>query len=218
MNRYGIILAFLALFVLIAVPGEAADSRDAKIYLLVGYSVPFMDMEQFNNDLSDLNLADFSYPLGGSFGFGLDLFFGKHILVFYDHLEYYQITSHENGNYANLNFSQVLLHLGYGYKAADLISFRADIGVGSGNWQYTLITRGAGSFDGNAQGTYYCAQPTGGLMFHFMKDLIGLYLYGGYNFVFVKGGELYSGDWTGETFDELDFDYPFAGLDLQLRF
>lgn len=184
----------------------------------VGLGVPFMDMDQFDEDLDTFGLDPFNFPIHGEVGAGFHLYKNNHAFRFTGMASGLDLESHKKGRYSYFSEGSGTLKFGYGYNAVEWMDTYTDVGIGWSQWQYLLITP---SFDGHARGMYWHLLPETGLQFNFSRSDIlkpSLVAYVRYHLNLADGRQLYSGDWTRDHFDELNMNYLSVGMYYMIRF
>lgn len=200
-------LIFVLILIALFLSSEQASAKERKkltydreISLFAGMSYLFLDMNQFDEDLSTFGLKDFGVPMAARIGMGNEMQFGKHAVISGVDGTIMALKSHNDGKLASFSHWYVLWNVGYDFEAARWFDVFVKFSVGPGSWDYQIVSR---SVNGRANGVYIPIQPEAGIMFS-VPERFGIKLKGGYHFNAGKGRELYSGDFTRDNFDKLD--------------
>jgi hypothetical protein len=217
-------IALLAAFCLIPAFSFAAEVEEDEVIIekgiipggrvYFGLAYPFMNFSQFEDDLDQAGLDDFSMPLGLRFGLGGDFLMGRHEFLYNVDFNIFDMDSHKNGRYAYFLHMHSRLSLGYGYYITDWMRIGADFGFGVARYQYAMTSP---DLDGHVKGIYYPLEPEVSISFR-ITDPLWVKLYGGYHTSVAEGGQINSGDFRPPTWDDMDLDFFYLGIGLDWRF
>jgi opacity protein-like surface antigen len=189
-------------------------------YVFVGLAPAPIDTAQFDEDLKFLGVQNYDMPTEARIGIGGVGFIGNHMITTRGQFDLTELRNHEAAHQATLNYWQYTIRFGYGYRFNDWLEARTDLGLGFFHWRYTLIsgTSAKNAVNGSARGSKWAFQPEAGVMLHTPWKW-SFYFFGGYDMLWGSfGGELYTGDFTRDDFNAIDFDHPLFGVDWLFRF
>ena len=190
-------------------PVAQENKGESNLMFGLGFGYPFLDLNQFQEDLDDLDLPDFSWPLAACFSISAEWGKSPHFLQLNAASTVIGVRANANGRYAEVIYDYNQIGLGYHYQALPWLGFHANVPFTLGFWRYELISP---HFNGLARGDDYGLNHRAGIYFDIDRSM-GFDLYGGYQFRLGRGAELYSGDMEREDFNDFDFDHALIGLD-----
>lgn len=194
---------------------EKVHKRTHSFNTIVGFAPLFMNMEQFNDDTDAIGVDNLIIPVELRIGWYTQRYWGNHIFRSGNLFTFSNTSSHKNGRLASLTTGSFSLDLGYGYRIIPAAEYYIDTGIGASGWAYELISP---MINGRATGWNFGLRPETGFQFIIVSDMV-LRIFGGYQFDLVPIDEhLYSGDFTGENFNKINFNRAFAGFDFGIWF
>ena len=178
--------------------------------IYVGVAGTSLDIGQFEDDLDLVGDNAAFYPLTADFGMGpLWIINGHNIRIVNFEIEGFTWQANEGGRLAEYRIVEPSVSFGYGYSPTRWFTANFDVAFGFGQQVYSLITP---QIHGRMQNDYYSIRPKIGTLFKFSKSA-GFNLFATYSAPIADGGSLYSGDFHGDTFDDVDVSRMIFGLE-----
>ncbi len=196
-------------------PPEGKNIRSLSFDFVFGFSPHFIDMDQFDEDTEAIGVEKLTIPAETMLALRFKRYWGNHIFRLGDLFYVAHTNSHKNGRVASLTTGGVGLDFGYGYRIIKQMEYYIDSGFCFSGWGYELISP---IINGRAVGWNFGLRPETGLQFIIIDNLI-LTLYGGYHFDLAPVDKhLYSGDFTGDNFNKIDFNRGYCGIGFGITF